>query len=100
MLKAKSEIPAKDIDAWTKRLETEWTCAQFASGLQVTPHLALEILRKNKEVRREDDLRCKTSCPYFQNTKLLLVGYYYLLLFLCVWRGGWGLTLLVLLWPF
>jgi hypothetical protein len=49
MLKAKSEIPAKDIDAWTKRLETEWTCAQFASGLQVTPHLALEILRKNKE---------------------------------------------------
>ena len=50
MNKAKNTISAKDIDAWTRRLETEWTCAQFASGLQVTPELASEILKKNGEV--------------------------------------------------
>ena len=65
MLKPKSEISAKEIDAWTKRLETEGTCAQFASGLQVTPNLALEILRKNKEVRRDEETRGLCLRTYF-----------------------------------
>eukprot|EP00213_Chloropicon_mariensis_P001959 CAMPEP_0197476916 /NCGR_PEP_ID=MMETSP1309-20131121/11707_1 /TAXON_ID=464262 /ORGANISM="Genus nov. species nov., Strain RCC998" /LENGTH=152 /DNA_ID=CAMNT_0043017539 /DNA_START=179 /DNA_END=633 /DNA_ORIENTATION=+ len=47
--KERSQIPTKEIDAWTRRLETDWSCAQFASGLQVNPELALAILRKNRE---------------------------------------------------
>jgi len=45
----REHVSDKDIEAWTKRLETEWTCAQFASGLQVTPKLASAILEKNAE---------------------------------------------------
>lgn len=49
MTQRSGKISPKDIDAWTKRLETEWTCAQFASSLQVTPELASAILQKNGE---------------------------------------------------
>ena len=51
--KERSQIPTKEIDAWTRRLETDWSCAQFASGLQVNPELALAILRKNREVQNK-----------------------------------------------
>ena len=65
--RGRQAITEKDIDAWTKRLETEWTCAQFASGLQVNPELASAILEKNGEVSPNDDdrldaFRCAPPC--------------------------------------
>mmetsp|Transcript_5019 Transcript_5019/g.12116 ORF Transcript_5019/g.12116 Transcript_5019/m.12116 type:complete len:153 (+) Transcript_5019:201-659(+) len=42
-------VSLKEVDAWTRRLETDWTCTQFASGLQASPELATAILRKNGE---------------------------------------------------
>ena len=42
------------MDAWARRLESEWTCAQFASSLQANPQLALDVYRNKGEVRSHD----------------------------------------------